>query len=519
MSVRVAALLRLSTKKQAKKQGKGDLDVPAQRQEIERFVATKPDWRIIKEYVEAGVSAYSNSAEDRDILQDAMRDAKARKFDVLLMWKGDRLSRRVTELPAIIERLCEWGIEVWSVVDATGGKRWTANNALELLMLALEGFKNQSYSESISINVKTRMRQLVEQGKWWGGKVPFGYRLSPVMDGRGQPVMNGTKVLQVLVPDERTAPVVREMYSRYLRGEGDPLISEWLNNSRVQTYYGAGWQQKTVRDVLTNPIYAGILVYGRGGDNSLSVRGEHEAIIDEVTWHQAQGVRKEKRALPIRQRTADYPLSGVLRCALCRGNMGGHTRRQKRKNGKVWERRYYRCLTEIHRRGCEARTVLADAVEEAVVRLIEELGSPGGMFELLQARTSRYQERLSQYEDERRRHLETIRIAEQAISRAKKAFLEEQVLSAEDFKVIKTEYEAKRTAAEEGMNVPPPKDEGASIEGLRTLTKEMRENWTAWDRKERKTFILSLCTGLNQWIVVKDAATVYFKDRDEATPN
>jgi DNA invertase Pin-like site-specific DNA recombinase len=176
--VRVASLLRLSSKKQVARQGGDDQDIPGQRESIARFLETKSDWKLVKEYVEAAVSAYKKGRSERDKLMDAIRDAEDGKYDVLVVWKGDRLSRRIEDFPGIVKDLTEEiGVEVWSVADELGGKRWSARNALEMLMLSIEGFKNQSESENISVRTREKKRQMREAGQWTGGHVPFGYQL------------------------------------------------------------------------------------------------------------------------------------------------------------------------------------------------------------------------------------------------------------------------------------------------------------------------------------------------------
>ena len=68
-------------------------DIPMQRIACQEFAKTQPDWEIIKEFYEKGVSGYKVSADDRDAIIQIKNDAAARKFDVLLVFMFDRLGR------------------------------------------------------------------------------------------------------------------------------------------------------------------------------------------------------------------------------------------------------------------------------------------------------------------------------------------------------------------------------------------------------------------------------------------
>jgi DNA invertase Pin-like site-specific DNA recombinase len=83
--VNVAAIYRVSTDKQLKREG--DDTIPVQRAAVREFVAQRPGWILVREYAEEGVSGFKVSAEDRDVLQQAFRDARAGLWQVLTVWQ------------------------------------------------------------------------------------------------------------------------------------------------------------------------------------------------------------------------------------------------------------------------------------------------------------------------------------------------------------------------------------------------------------------------------------------------
>ncbi len=76
------------------------------------------DWILDKkEYFEGSNSGYKNSVADRDILQEIYQDAQNHEFDILVVYKDDRLGRRMWEIGGYIMALKGLGVDVYSVKD------------------------------------------------------------------------------------------------------------------------------------------------------------------------------------------------------------------------------------------------------------------------------------------------------------------------------------------------------------------------------------------------------------------
>lgn len=133
-NVRCAALYRVSTLRQARQHDADEETIPMQRQAVRRYVEAQPGWQLVTEYTEEGVSAYKHSSAVRDVLQDALRDARARAYDVLLVFKADRLSRQSLEYPVILAKFQEYGVRVISVADEAGGKELKSDGQFDKLL-------------------------------------------------------------------------------------------------------------------------------------------------------------------------------------------------------------------------------------------------------------------------------------------------------------------------------------------------------------------------------------------------
>ena len=96
---RVRILLRVSSDQQL--EANGDLSI--QRKLVVEEVKKHEEWILdSKEYFEGSNSGYKNSVADRDVLQEALRDAENREYDILLAYKDDRLGRKMLEIPMYI---------------------------------------------------------------------------------------------------------------------------------------------------------------------------------------------------------------------------------------------------------------------------------------------------------------------------------------------------------------------------------------------------------------------------------
>ena len=83
---RVVNLYRASSRQQTeKKQNDGvtEYDVPLQRDIMRPFVERQPNWKLVKEFVEGGVSGFKISANDRDALVEIKKMAVRKEFDIL----------------------------------------------------------------------------------------------------------------------------------------------------------------------------------------------------------------------------------------------------------------------------------------------------------------------------------------------------------------------------------------------------------------------------------------------------
>ena len=164
---RVYCLYRVSSNKQLLED-----DIPMQRQACREF-AVAHGWTIAKEFYEKGISGFKTPTCDRQVLKQIQKDAKLKKFDILLVFMFDRVGRRDSETPFFIEDLAMSGVEIWSVKE--GQQRFESH--VDKLLNYIRYWQASGESLKISERVKARMAQLTQEGLYTGGPCPYGYRL------------------------------------------------------------------------------------------------------------------------------------------------------------------------------------------------------------------------------------------------------------------------------------------------------------------------------------------------------
>ena len=355
MTERVYCLYRVSTAKQVDRDQDNHADIPMQRKACHEF-AEKMGWTIVREEQEAGVSGFKVSAENRDKLQLLKKHAQQGKFDILLVFMFDRLGRRESETPFVVEWFVNHGIRVWSVKE--GEQRFDTH--VDHLTNYIRYWQASGESKKTSMRTKTALAQMVQEGRFRGGPAPYGYRLVP--SGTYNKRKHQVNKLEI---NEEEAKVVRLMFNLCVGwGYGRNKIANILNAQGTKTRAGDNWHEATVGHILHNIMYKGIL---RSGESRSDIIPELQ-IIDPDTFKQAQQnmlqrineSRGESRTIPLNT-SGQSLLSGNVFCGHCGGRLILTTNGTARTNAageRVGRKRVrYVCYNKTrHRVECTGQT-------------------------------------------------------------------------------------------------------------------------------------------------------------------
>lgn len=331
---RVRMLLRVSSNQQLEADG----DLSVQRQLVKDYISNQFDWQLDeKEYFEGSNSGYKNAVADRDVLQEALQDAKAKEYDILVVYKDDRIGRRMWEIGAYVMSLKSFGVDIYTVKDGCISPE--SDDIMGQMMLALRYGNAQKSSSDTGMRVKDTAQKLVQKGKFMGGKAPYGYKL----ELSGEVSKHGRALHHLVVVPEQ-AEVVKYIYELSLHKEfGATKIAKLLNEHEVYKNRAPRdiWKCGTIVSILTNPIYAGYTAYKRreridgkyhkleSKDWIFAEKPDPEiAVIDENTWNRVQDTRKQRadkyiktlenqNVTIIRRNSGMLALIDVLHCGYC----------------------------------------------------------------------------------------------------------------------------------------------------------------------------------------------------------
>ncbi|GAA4731186.1 hypothetical protein GCM10023350_13120 [Nocardioides endophyticus] len=339
-----------------------DESVSIERQlEAGRKTCEARGWTVVAEYVDDGVSASANAPEHRKGWQQVLNHPRG-TYDLVLVWKVDRLARKVLDFLHADEALRERGAAVAAVEDpidmSTGQGRAFAT------MLAVFA---EMEADSIRVRVQGARRALIAAGRVPGGAAPFGYYNADNPDGAGK----------VLTKDPDTIGYVVEAAGRVLRGDSVNSVAAYLDEVAPRTgrkNSAAHWTITVTKRMLTNPVLAGMTLHNPG--NASKARGtdvlrdmdgmpivrEDLAVLSVEEFRQLES--RLQAPEPYAARTESY-LSGLVWCGECN--------RKMHRNAKTVHGKKVRTFQCSGKEGCGQSVTHLEAIVEE--RFLAEFGN------------------------------------------------------------------------------------------------------------------------------------------------
>ena len=297
-----AAYIRVSTDDQT------EFSPDAQRRALDRY-AREHGYYLDPAYVYVDPGVTGRSTAKRPAFNQMIADAKQppRPFDVILVHKFDRFARSREDsiiYKSLLKKRC--GIRVVSITESIEDEK------LSILIEAILEATAEFYSINLGDEVKKGMTEKARRGGLQCSAM-FGYRVEN----------------NVLVPHPDEAPLIREIFTRFVDGDAYYAIATWLNSLGVKTKHGNPFENRTVEYILRNPAYIGKLRWNPSGrtrrhyddDNLIVADAQHPPIVTQELWDAAQSRVAEIKA---RWKYHSRPscehkdwISGLIRCSSC----------------------------------------------------------------------------------------------------------------------------------------------------------------------------------------------------------
>lgn len=281
---RAAVYLRISLDQT----GEG-LAVARQREQCQQIIEQR-GWTAVAEFVDNSISA-SDARKNRPGYDALVNAYEAGKFDALVTYDLDRLTRQPRQL------------EDW--IDAAEGKGLalvTANGEADLTTDAGRLFARIKLAVARSeVERKSARQKAAAQQRAQLGRPPLGVRLT------------GYTAKGETVPEE--ADVVRRIFKLFYGGESLKSTARILTENGMLARNGKRWHPSSVRDILTNPRYAGRAVYD--GKVLEGVRGNWEPLVDDDVFDVVQARLSDPRRRTQQGTDRKHLGSGLYRCDEC----------------------------------------------------------------------------------------------------------------------------------------------------------------------------------------------------------
>jgi site-specific DNA recombinase len=268
-----------------------------QREASEAYIKSQAHegWKLIRTHYDDG--GYSGGSVGRPALQKLLDDVRARRIDVIVVYKVDRLTRSLADFAKLVELFDSHQVSFVSVTQAfnttTSMGRLTLN-----VVLSFAQFEREVTGERI----RDKIAASKKKGIWMGGVVPLGYRVE-------------NRALHVV---EEHAAFVRDLFRRYLEIGSVVRLKAVLDDENVRlpmrsdgkgNATGAGLISRGhLYRILSNPIYLGRLTH-KGQVHE----GLHDPIIDQETWNRVQALLTEHaQRTTVSRQNSDALLAGKL---------------------------------------------------------------------------------------------------------------------------------------------------------------------------------------------------------------
>lgn len=299
----------------------------------------------------------SKSAKDsgnRPIFKELLKDIAEEKFNAILTWAPDRLSRNAGDLGSLVDLMDEkklMGIR-------TFGQTFS-NSPNEKFLLMILCSQAKLENDNRGINVKRGLRARCERGLW-PTCPPTGYFKEKRVDHKGQ----------CLVDPER-GHVIRQMFEKvaYEKWSGRKLYN-WLRfDLNFRTALGKKHLSLgNIYRLLENTFYYGPFEYPRGSGNWY--QGKHEPIITKEVFDLVQDQMKNSQL--VRRENIEFAFTKVMTCGLCGSGISATEKFKKLKNGGYSRHIYYGC-TKAKDKNCKSGYISEEDLIKQLQKQVDKL--------------------------------------------------------------------------------------------------------------------------------------------------
>lgn len=340
---------------------------------------------------------------NRPEYQRMLKDAKKKRFDMLICYRLDRISRNIVDFSTLVTDLQEHDISFISIRE-----QFDTSTPMGRAMMYILAIFAQLERETTQERIKDNMYQLARTGRWLGGKTPIGFKSEAISfyDDNMK-----VRKLYKLVPISEEINTVKQLFKKYIELGGVYKLQGYCYKNGLKSKQGNNFDIRSLENILANPVYCiadelayeyclsknmdiarekdefngvhGLMVYNKTLHKKNSVKkkdfsewivaiGKHKGIVKTEDWIKVQDML-DTPTVSYREGTSQVGiLSSLLVCGECGSKMMISYKTYN--NGKV-KHHYYKCRLKDKSRGtlCKSQNLNGKDADKEVIEKLKEI--------------------------------------------------------------------------------------------------------------------------------------------------
>jgi len=297
----------------------------------------------------------SHSAKEtgtRPIFNEIVSEIQEKKFNGILTWAPDRISRNAGDLGKIVDLMDSGFLKE----IRTYGQRFS-NSPNEKFLLMILGSQAKLENDNRGINVKRGLRARCEMGLW-PTVAPLGYLNQKLMDKKCQ-----------LLLDPLRAPIIKKIFEKvaYEHYSGRKIY-HWLRYEL--NFYTRGNKPLTLAGVyrtLDNPFYYGVFEYPVKSGNWYT--GKHDPIINQEVFEKARAWLKRDKIV---RENKEFAFTKLFTCGYCGSGISAEEKYKQLKDGTHARYIYYSC-SRARDRHCKNKYIREEDLILELLKIIDQM--------------------------------------------------------------------------------------------------------------------------------------------------
>lgn len=349
---------------------------------------------------------FSGGTTDRPQFQLMLRDAKAKKFNTLICYRLDRLSRSVVDFSSTMEELQKYNISFVSIRE-----QFDTSTPMGRAMMYIASVFAQLERETTAERIRDNMLQLAKTGRWLGGITPTGFESEPISytDPTGK-----ERTMFRLSPMDEELEMIDLIFNKYIELKSLTKLEQFCIMNNFKSKNNVDFKRYSLRFILSNPVYAvadkemydylvesgyeiyseedkftgefGVMAYNKTQQDEknpssryrdvsewIIAVGAHKGKIPSYKWIKVQKLLLQNKSKSYRKvKNSSCLLSGILKCANCGSYMRPRISRPNKDGIMTY---YYMCeMKERSKRTrCNVKNIQGNNLDKAVVENIKKL--------------------------------------------------------------------------------------------------------------------------------------------------